>query len=62
MRKTSITRRDILEALRSEKGLTSMDAVEDAYLERSGKVSVIKKGEDSSSDGDQVKSRFEEKG
>lgn len=41
MKKASITRHDILEALRTSKGKTDSDIVKDAYLERSGKISLI---------------------
>lgn len=43
MKKHSITERDILEAVRSEGKLTDIEHVKEAYLERSGKISVIPK-------------------
>jgi uncharacterized membrane protein YcaP (DUF421 family) len=43
LRRTSITEHDVLEGLRSSGGITDIEQVKAAYLERSGKISVIKK-------------------
>jgi len=43
MKKHNITERDILEAVRSEGKLSDIKHVKEAYLERSGKISVIPK-------------------
>lgn len=41
MRKTNITKDDLMEALRSNGGTSDLAAVKAAYLERSGDVSVV---------------------
>jgi uncharacterized membrane protein YcaP (DUF421 family) len=43
MKKTGITRGDIAEALRLQRGLDDMSSIRDVYLERSGKISMVKK-------------------
>lgn len=43
MDKTQITRSDIEEAMRSELNTTDLSKIKDAYLERSGKISIIEK-------------------
>jgi len=43
MRKTHITKDDILEALRTELNTDDLSKLKDAYLERSGKISVVKR-------------------
>lgn len=43
MKKHSITEKDILESIRSEGKITDINQVQEAYLERSGKISIIPK-------------------
>jgi len=43
MRANSVTRSDLLEALRSSGAATDLDRIEQAYLERSGDISIILK-------------------
>ncbi|MES2647562.1 MAG: YetF domain-containing protein [Bacteroidota bacterium] len=43
MSKTQITKNDIMIALRSELNTDDFNEVKDAYLERSGKISIVKK-------------------
>lgn len=43
MRDNSVTRNDLLEALRSSGSATDLDRIEEAYLERSGSISIILK-------------------
>jgi uncharacterized membrane protein YcaP (DUF421 family) len=43
LRKSHITEEDILEALRYESHMNSLDKITEVYLERSGEISVIKK-------------------
>jgi uncharacterized membrane protein YcaP (DUF421 family) len=43
MRKSHISKNDLLDAVRSAGHLAGMEAVEEAYLERSGNISVIKR-------------------
>ena len=42
MKKTNITKEDILEALRRDINQNSFDKIKEAYLERSGEISFIK--------------------
>ena len=46
MRKNSVTRNDLLEAVRSSGAITDLELVDQAYLERSGEISIILKKED----------------
>ena len=41
LERTSITERDLREALRSQLGKKSLDEVQEAYLERNGRISFI---------------------
>jgi uncharacterized membrane protein YcaP (DUF421 family) len=43
MAKTQITKNDIMIALRTELNTDDFNEVKDAYLERSGKISIVKK-------------------
>lgn len=43
MRKTNITRHDICESLRINLHTDDYDKIKDAYLERSGKISIVEK-------------------
>ncbi|HEX8425395.1 DUF421 domain-containing protein [Hymenobacter sp.] len=46
MRQSEITEKELLEGLRETASITSLDQVESMHLERSGKLSVVKKQED----------------
>lgn len=46
MEENSITKNDLTEAIRSSGNFGGVDRIKYAYLERSGKISVILKGED----------------
>ncbi len=41
MRKAAVGKEDLLEAIRHEAGLTAIDEVDEAFLERNGRISVI---------------------
>jgi len=43
MKQTHITREDILETLRKDVNVPSLDTIKEVYLERSGEISFIKK-------------------
>ena len=43
MAKTQVTKNDIMIALRTELNTDDFSAIKDAYLERSGKISIVKK-------------------
>ncbi|MDX5422384.1 MAG: DUF421 domain-containing protein [Hymenobacteraceae bacterium] len=43
MRESSVTKNDLKEAIRSSGSGAGLDSIEDAYLERSGKISIIMK-------------------
>ena len=45
MQEANITQHDILEDLRLEVQLDSLDKIQEAYMERSGKISFVKKEE-----------------
>lgn len=45
MQKTNITEHDILEDLRISVQLNSLEKIEEVYMERSGKISFVKKDE-----------------
>jgi uncharacterized membrane protein YcaP (DUF421 family) len=46
MHRTNITEQDLLEILRSTGKITQIDAVQEAYLERSGNISVVPRKEE----------------
>jgi len=46
LRANSVTKQDLLEALRSSGSATDLSKLDEAYLERSGKISIILKKED----------------
>lgn len=46
MKKKSISRNDLQEAVRAKSGTVDMDKVERAYLERNGDISIITKSDD----------------
>lgn len=43
LRRTSVTEHDLMEGLRANGGLMEVDQAKAAFLERNGKISVIKK-------------------
>jgi uncharacterized membrane protein YcaP (DUF421 family) len=45
MKQENITEQDLLEILRSSGKITRIDAVQEAYLERSGNISVVPRKE-----------------
>jgi uncharacterized membrane protein YcaP (DUF421 family) len=45
MKKTSITKDDIFEELRFEFQVNSLEKIREVYLERTGKISFVKKEE-----------------
>ena len=43
MKKAAVSKKDLLEGVRMEGNVNSLDKVEEAYMERSGEISIVKK-------------------
>ncbi|HYV93779.1 MAG TPA: YetF domain-containing protein [Chitinophagales bacterium] len=45
MKKAAVSEKDLMESVRMEGNVNSLDGVEEAYMERNGEISIVKKKE-----------------